>query len=119
MSTDIQSLYSWTGTDDALEICGIECKGTWVELSLLVVVVLGQLFGWRWDFGLVDKWVEGLVQQGIKAAEAKRLKALDVARDVEQVGEGKKEVVVEEMVGGDIEKKPLLVKCEEKPAVEL
>jgi hypothetical protein len=111
---DIRSLYSWTGTDDALEICGFECRGSWVEVALLVVVVLGQWRGWRWDAGLVDKWVEGLVCQGKMAEEAKRLKAVE--RDVERgvVVEERKEIVVEEVVSGDMEKTALLVEIEEK-----
>lgn len=55
---DVGRLWSWTGEDDALEICGLnECKGSWVEVSLLVIVVLGQWRGWRWDMGLVEKCV--------------------------------------------------------------
>jgi hypothetical protein len=80
---DVRSLWSWTGEDDALEICGVsECKGSWVEVGLLVVVVLGQWGGWWWDVGLIDKFVEGIVEQGRKAEEAKRLKTL--GNDVEK-----------------------------------
>ena len=110
---DIGSLWSFTGTDDALEICGVrECKGSWVEVGLLVLVVLGQWRGWRWDVGLVDKWVEAIVAQAVKAEEAKRLMAMD--RDVEQGTVGDENVVVEEVVGGDMEKVPLLADVEEK-----
>lgn len=83
MYQDVRSLWSWTGEDDALEICGVsECKGSWVEVGLLVVVVLGQWGGWWWDVGLIDKFVEGIVEQGRKAEEAKRLKTL--GNDVEK-----------------------------------
>jgi hypothetical protein len=112
---DVGRLWSWTGEDDALEICGMsECKGSWVEVGLLVIVVLGQWRGWRWDMGLADKWVEGIVAQGRKTEEAKRLKAMggDVEKGV--VVDEKKEVVVEdEVVGADIEKTTLLVEVED------
>jgi hypothetical protein len=112
--TDVRGLWSWTGVEGALEICGLnECKGSWVEVGLLVLVVLGQWRGWRWDMGLVDKWVEGIVAQNINAEEAKRQKAMgaDVERGL--VDSDVKEVVAkEEFVGSDMEKTALLADVE-------
>ena len=100
MYEDVRSLWSWTGEDDALEICGVsECKGSWVEVGLLVVVVLGQWGGWRWDVGLIDKFVEGIVEEAGKVEEAKRLKTL--GNDVEKgtaVGEKMQTMAEEEVV---------------------
>jgi len=53
-----------------------ECKGSWVEVALLVIVVLGQWRGWRWIWGLLISGFEGIVAQGVKAEEAKKLKAM-------------------------------------------
>jgi hypothetical protein len=95
--TDVRDLWSWAGGEGALEICGLnECRGSWVEVGLLVLVVLGQWRGWRWDMGLVDKWVEGIVARNIKAEEAKRQKAMgaDVERGL--VDSDVKEVVAKE-----------------------
>jgi len=90
-----------------------ECKGYWVEVGLLLLVVLGQWRGWRWDVGLVDKWLEAIVEQAVKTEEKKRALALD--RDVEQgIGQDEKKVVVEQVVGGDMEKTALLIDVEEK-----
>jgi hypothetical protein len=112
---DARSLWSWTGEEGTLEICGLtECKGSWVEVGLLVLVVLGQWRGWRWDMGLVDKWVEGIVAQNVKTEEAKRQKAIggDVERGiVDSDLEGK---VNEMVVDGNMEKTALLVDVEEK-----
>jgi len=59
--------------------------------------------GWRWDMGVVDKWVEALLHrcEGGRGEEAE-----GYGRDVEQgVVQGEtKEVVV---VGGDMEKTAL------------
>ncbi|KAE9369087.1 hypothetical protein N431DRAFT_427342 [Stipitochalara longipes BDJ] len=115
VTKDVRSLWSFTGEEDALEICGLrECKGSWVEVGLLLIVVVGQWRGWRWDVGVVDNWVEGIVLQAVKAEEAKKLAA--AGRDIERgvVQDEKREVVVEEVVGGDMEKTPLLVEVEEK-----
>ncbi|KAN0101416.1 hypothetical protein V8E51_011926 [Hyaloscypha variabilis] len=111
---DVGELWSFTGTDDALEICGVrECKGSWVEVGLLVIVVVGQWRGWRWDVGLVDRWVEGIVVGAVRADEAKKAKAAE--NDIESgVVQEEKEGVVEEIVGGDMEKTALLVDIEEK-----
>ncbi|KAH8751211.1 hypothetical protein BGZ57DRAFT_1010152 [Hyaloscypha finlandica] len=112
--TDVRGLWSWTGEEGALEICGLnECKGSWVEVGLLVLVVLGQWRGWRWDMGLVDKWVEGIVAQNINAEEAKKQKAMgaDVERGL--VDSDVKEVVAkEDFVGSDMEKTALLADVE-------
>lgn len=115
MCKDIGNLYSWTGEDGNLKVCGLnECKGSWVEVGLLVLVCLGQWRGWRWDMGLVDKWVEGIVVQATKTEEAKRMRAM--GGDVEQgvVQEEKQEAVVEDVVGVDMEKQALLVDIEER-----
>ena len=111
---DVGRLWSFTGTEDALEICGVrECKGSWVEVGLLVIVVVGQWRGWRWDVGMVDKWVEGIVAGAVRADEAKKAKAAE--NDIESaVVQEEKEGVVEEIVGGDMEKTALLVDIEEK-----
>lgn len=114
MCTDVRGLWSWTGEEGALEICGLnECKGSWVEVGLLVLVVLGQWRGWRWDMGLVDKWVEGIVAQNINAEEAKKQKAMgaDVERGLVD-SDVKKVVAKEDFVGSDMEKTALLADVE-------
>lgn len=87
---------------------------------MLVLVVVGQWRGWRWDFGLVEKWVEGTVKQAKAQDEEKRRKTLggDVERGVvgAKVDEKKQLVVEGTVVGGDMEKTALLVEIEEKTA---
>lgn len=80
--SDVFSLWSWTGEDDALEICGTECLGSWVEIVLLGVVGMGQRWGWRWDFGVLDWWIEKQVQESRKAERRRREQAL--RWDIEQ-----------------------------------
>lgn len=117
---DVRSLLSWTGGEDALEICGVrECRGSWVEVGLLVIVVLGQWRGWMWDVGLIDKFVEGIVEQGRKEEEAKRLKAL--GNDVEKgiaVDEKMQTMAEEEVVIADVEKAALLVRTAPQERIE-
>ncbi len=108
---DVRSLWGWTGEDEALEICGVrECKGSWVEVGLLIIVVLGQWRGWKWDVGLVDQFVEGIVEQGRKEEEAKGLKAL--GNDVEKgiaVDENMQTMAEVQVVVADVENGALLV----------
>lgn len=112
---DVRSLWSWTGEDDALEICGVrECKGSWVEVGLLVVVVLGQWRGWRWDVGLIGKFVEAIVEHGRKEEEAKRLKALE--NDVEKriaVNEKMQTMAEAEVAVADVDKAALQERIED------
>lgn len=117
---DVRSLWSWTGEEDALKICGMSaCKGSWVEVGLLVIVVLGQWRGWKWDVGLIDKFVEGIVEQGRKEGEAKRLKAL--GNDAEKgiaVDEKMQTMSEEEVVVADVEKAALLVRTALQERIE-
>jgi hypothetical protein len=95
------------------------CKGSWVEVGLLVIVVLGQWRGWKWDVGLIDKFVEGIVEQGRKEGEAKRLKAL--GNDVEKgiaVDEKMQTMSEEEVVVADVEKAALLVRTALQERIE-
>jgi hypothetical protein len=117
---DVARLYSFIGEggDRRVEFCGLnECRGDWVEAGLLVLVCLGQWRGWRWDFGVVERWVEAVVKQAKVQEGEKRRKAAsaDVERgDVaNKVDEKKGLVVEEEVVGGDMEKTGLLVEVEE------
>ena len=85
---------------------------------MLVLVVVGQWRGWRWDFGLVEKWVEETVNQAKAQDEEKRRKILgeDIESGVDDKVDEKKELVGGEEVGGDMEKTGLLVEVEEKAA---
>ena len=97
-----------------MELCGLgECKGAWVQVFLIGGVVLGELIGVKWDFGVVDIWVEAIVKGAKAQAEKKRVEAL--GSDIEK-GDVDEKVVIdeEEVVGGDMEKTPLLVEVKQK-----
>jgi hypothetical protein len=114
---DVARLYVGRGENGIVELCGLnECRSDWVETGLLVLVVVGQWRGWRWDFGLVEKWVEETVNQAKAQDEEKRRKILgeDVESGVDDKVDEKKELVGGEEVGGDMEKTGLLVEVEEK-----
>ncbi|KAH7383147.1 hypothetical protein BKA64DRAFT_684065 [Cadophora sp. MPI-SDFR-AT-0126] len=55
------------------DVCGLsECKGKWVEWSLVVGIVLCQIGGRKWDAGYVDRWIDGLIQREAQAEAQKR-----------------------------------------------
>lgn len=61
-------------------VCGLrECKGKWVEWALVLVVVLCQIGGWKWDNGYVDRWIDTLI---IEEAEKK------AKEDAEKIAKG-------------------------------
>jgi len=99
-------------------VCGLkECKGLWVEEALIVLVVIAQLRGWKWDNGLVDRWIQGVITQEKLAAE--RAKTKDSVERMEKGEEIETAVVVE-----DAEKRELMARdgivvadVEEKEAV--
>lgn len=113
VSKDTATLYLGRGAEGEVELCGLmECKGAWVQSLLIAGVVLGELVGLKWEFGLVDLWVEGIVKGATAQEEKKRREAL--GSDVEKAVDVKEVVIEEEVVGGDMEKTALLVEVEEK-----
>ncbi|PVH74449.1 hypothetical protein DL98DRAFT_30566 [Cadophora sp. DSE1049] len=55
------------------DVCGLsECKGKWVEWTLVVGIVLCQIGGKKWDAGYVDRWIDGLIKQEAQAQAQKR-----------------------------------------------
>jgi hypothetical protein len=88
-------------------MCGLnECKGYWVEEGLVVLVVICQMRGWRWDNGLIDKWIEGLVKQEKIAAE----KAKNNEENRMEKGEMTENEVVVENQTAEEEKKELMAR---------
>ena len=76
---DVASLYEWErlwgGKVEGMEgVCGLnECMGSWAGALVLLVVVIGEWRGARWDAGYVQKWVDALAEESIrKEREAKR-----------------------------------------------
>jgi hypothetical protein len=114
---NVSGLYLGKSDSGEMMFCGLnDCRGSWVEAGLLVVVVVGQWMGWRWDAGLVDKWVQLVVTQARKQEEEKRKKAegSDVEKALISKNDKKGLVAEKEVVGGDMEKTGLLVGIGEK-----
>lgn len=112
-------------------MCGLnECKGKWVEEALIVVVVVCQLRGWKWDNGLIDKWIEGLVKQEKIAAERaknnnenrmeKGEMTEEIVNEYPSAEEEKRELMAEDaMTSTDIEvKREVLIEVEDADRVE-
>jgi hypothetical protein len=77
------SLYLGRAEDGGIMFCRLdECHAAWIEEVLLLIVIVGQIRGWKWDAGYVDMWVEGLVKAGLEQQEAKRMK--EVERKMEE-----------------------------------
>jgi hypothetical protein len=69
---NVMSLYLGRAEDGGVMLCGLdECYAAWIEEVLLLVVIVGQIRGWKWDAGYVDMWIDGLAKQGLKRREAK------------------------------------------------
>jgi hypothetical protein len=115
----LAGLYLGKNDDGEMVVCGLKaCRGSWVQVALLGIVVVGQVMGWRWDAGFVDGWVEGIVEWETKLEEEKKAKAegMDVEKAI--VDADTEELVDEkEVVGGDIEESGLLIVVEEKEVV--
>lgn len=115
---NVAGLYLGKNDGGEMMFCGLnDCRGSWVEAGLLAVVVVGQWMDWRWDAGLLDKWVERVVAQANKQEEEERRKkgeGGDVEKGVVNEDEKKGLVAEEAVVGGDMEKKVLLVDVEEQ-----
>jgi hypothetical protein len=72
---NVMSLYLGRGEDGGIMFCRLdECHAAWIEEVLLLIVIVGQIRGWKWDAGYADMWVEGLVKAGLQQQEAKRIK---------------------------------------------
>jgi hypothetical protein len=72
---NVMSLYLGRAEDGGIMFCRLdECHAAWIEEVLLLIVIVGQIRGWKWDAGYVDMWVEGLVKAGLQQQEAKRMK---------------------------------------------
>lgn len=72
---NVMSLYLGRGEDGGIMFCPLdECHAAWIEEVLLLLVIVGQIRGWKWDAGYVDFWVNGLVQAGLQQEEMKRIK---------------------------------------------
>ena len=64
------SLYKGKSQRGPLVFCGLwEYGGSWVEEISLLAVIGCTWRGWRWDGGLVDKWIEGLVKEDKRAKQ--------------------------------------------------
>jgi hypothetical protein len=75
---NVMSLYLGRAEDGRIMFCQLdECHAAWIEGVLLLIVIVGQIRGWKWDAGYVDMWVEGLVKAGLQQQEAKRMKEED------------------------------------------
>jgi hypothetical protein len=72
---NVMSLYLGRADDGGVMFCQLdECHAAWIEEALLLIVIVGQIRGWKWDVGYVDMWVDGLVKAGLQQQEAKRMK---------------------------------------------
>jgi hypothetical protein len=104
---NVMSLYLGWAEDGGIMFCRLdECHAAWIEEVLLLIVIVGQIRGWKWDAGYVDLWVEGLVKAGLQQQEAKRMK-----EDERRMEEGTLEVeeATNEAESGQDEKVALLV----------
>lgn len=79
-----------------MRFCGWQCKGAWVEVACLVVVVVCVVKGWNWDGGYCDQWVDSLIAQGSKEEAAKNEVKNMEEGGVASVDENGAVVVVEE-----------------------
>jgi hypothetical protein len=108
-------------------VCGLEeCRGKWVEEVLILLVVVAHIKGWKWDFGVGDKWVDSVIEQEEKKIEEARGKDAVQAMEKGEVivgvdggDEEKRELMVrDEIMSGGEEKEDLLIETEEKIIVQ-
>jgi hypothetical protein len=108
---NVMSLYQGQAEDGGIMFCRLdECHAAWIEEVLLLVVIVGQIRGWKWDAGYMDMWVEGLVKAGLQQQEAKRMK--EEGRRMEE-GTLEVEETSTEAESGQDEKVALLVDVED------
>lgn len=74
-------------------VCGLnECIGSWAEALLVLVVVIGELRGARWDAGYVQKWVDALAEESIRKEREVKGKIIEEWAEAMEKGEGEKEL---------------------------
>lgn len=73
------------------DVCGLwECKGKWIKLVLVVVVVGMQARGWKWDNGYVDRWIAHVIKEDARCWIQGKAKTI-ANGDVYQPADSKKD----------------------------